>query len=183
LGDSTGGTLEGTVRTVANNRPSVEQLSAEAVAAHEQQPFAQRALLAEIARRKTADTDPGLISAILSIGASMAANPAGRAPFVGSQVPDSIVFFGAGVAGAKGVAALGALTGPFAPVTVSALGTAGFLGGIFQGNTILELGSIALEKASDGFTKQERSDSSREGAIKGGVITGVDAATRGNGRL
>ena len=39
--------------------------------------------------------------------------------------------------------------------------------------------SKAIEKASDadGFTPQDRDESLREGAVKGAVITGIDAAT------
>ena len=178
---STGRTFGASVDTFVNNRPAVERAAADDALACQEQPLAQRALLAEIGRGKAADPQPSVISAIRNVGAAMFGNPSGSAQLVASQVPNTVVTLGAGLAGAKGGAALGALTGPFAPIAVPVLGTAGFLGGMFLGNTALETGSKAIEKAGDGFTEAERSEALREGAIKGGVITGIDAATLGIG--
>jgi hypothetical protein len=178
---STGRSLSASLDTVLDDRAGVEQSAAAERDAQALQPSAQRALMDEIAKRKAADTDPSVLSAIQNVGTSMLENKSGAAQFVASQLPNTVVSLGTGVAGAKGGAALGALTGPFAPIAVPVLGTAGFLGGMFLGNAALETGSKAIDKAQDGFTPSERNDALQEGAIKGAVITGVDAATLGLG--
>jgi hypothetical protein len=178
---STGRALSASLDTALDDRAAVEQTAGVERAAVTEQPSAQRALMDEIARRKALDTEPGVLSAIRNVGAAMLNNKSGSAQFVASQLPNTAVSLGTAIAGAKGGGALGALTGPFAPIAVPVLGTAGFLGGMFLGNTALETGSKAIDKAADGFTESERSDALREGAIKGGVITGIDAATLGLG--
>ena len=53
-----------------------------------------------------------------------------------------------------------------------------WLGGS-AGNAVLEIGGKAMEKAEGGLTAAESSEATSEGAIKGGVIGAVDAATMG----
>lgn len=164
--------------TVTGDLADVEGYAADQRAAAEAGPQAKRDLLDEIERRKKADTDPGVLSAIKNVGVSMLSNPEGSAQFVAEQAPNSAVALGAGWAGAKG----GALAGSaFGPVGTAVGGVAGFLGGMFLGNTLLETGSKAMEKAKGGFTEAERGEALSEGATKGAVITGVDALTLGVG--
>lgn len=164
--------------TVSGDLKGVERTAADQRAASEAGPQAKRDLLDEIERRKKADTDPGLVSAVKNVGGAMIDNPEGTAQFVAEQAPNSAVSLGAGWAGAKG----GALAGSaFGPVGTAVGGIGGFLGGMFLGNWLLETGSKAMDKAEGGFTEAERAEALREGATKGAVITGVDALTLGVG--
>lgn len=103
-------------------------------------------------------------------------NPMGTAQLVAEQLPNSAVTLAGGYAGFKGGALAGA---PFGPAGAAIGGAIGFLGGMFLGNTLIEAGSKGIQKASDkdGFTEQDKDDTIRESAIKGAVLTGVDAAT------
>lgn len=164
--------------TVSGDLKNVEGYATDQRAAADAGPQAKRDLLDEIQRRKRADTDPGVVSAVRNVGGAMLDNPEGAAQFVAEQAPNSAVSLGAGWAGAKG----GALAGSaFGPVGTAVGGIGGFLGGMFLGNWLLETGSKAMEKAEGGFTQAERSESLTEGATKGAVITGVDALTLGVG--
>lgn len=164
--------------TVSGDLKGVERTAADQRAASEAGPQAKRDLLDEIERRKKADTDPGLVSAVKNVGGAMIDNPEGTAQFVAEQAPNSAVSLGAGWAGAKG----GALAGSaFGPVGTAVGGIGGFLGGMFLGNWLLETGSKAMDKAEGGFTQAERGEALLEGATKGAVITGVDALTLGVG--
>ncbi len=164
--------------TVTGDLKDVEGYAADQRAAADAGPQAKRDLLDEIERRKKADSDPGVMSAIKNVGSAMLSNPEGSVQFVAEQAPNTAVSLGAGWAGAKG----GALAGSaFGPVGSAVGGVAGFLGGMFLGNALLETGSKAMEKAEGGFTNAERGEAVREGATKGAVITGVDALTLGVG--
>ncbi len=105
-------------------------------------------------------------------------NKMGTAQLITEQIPNTAVSLGSGYAGFKTGAAAGAL---FGPAGAGVGGVLGFLGGMFLGNTLLETGAKAIEKSENGFTPDKRDESIKEGAIKGGVITGVDAVTLGLG--
>jgi hypothetical protein len=168
--------------TLAANAPGVVQAAQAQRAAAADGPQAKRRLMDDIQARKTANPDGGWFSAIRDVGSAAARNPEGTAQFVVEQAPNTAVSLGAGYLGAKGGAALGAMTGPLAPVAVPVLGGLGFLGGMFLGTSGLEIGGKAIEKAGDGsFSETDRGEAIREGAIKGGVITAVDGATLGIG--
>lgn len=103
-------------------------------------------------------------------------NPMGTGQMIVEQLPNTAVTLGGGYAGFKAGALAGA---PFGPAGAAIGGTIGFLGGMFLGNTLIEAGSKGIQKASDkdGFTAQDKDETIREAAIKGAVLTGVDAAT------
>ena len=165
--------------TASGDLKTVDEYAAAQKATANAGPLAKQDLMAEIERRKQADTDPGLLSAVQNVGGAMIDNPKGTAQFIAEQLPNSAVALGGGLAGAKAGAAVGALAGP---IGAAVGGTAGFLGGMFLGNTVLETGSKAMEKAQNGgMTEDKRMEALKEGAIKGGVITAVDAATLGLG--
>lgn len=173
--------------TASGDLKAVDQYAAAQKAASTAGPLAKQDLMSEIERRKKADTDPGVISAVQNVGGAMLDNPRGSAQFIAEQLPNSAVALGAGLAGAKAGAAGGAVVGSAFPVVGTAAGAAvggvaGFLGGMFLGNSVLETGNKAMEKAQDGgMTEDKRMEALKEGAIKGGVITAVDAATLGIG--
>jgi len=177
---STGRMVGASGNTFTGDLRDVEDYALRQQLAQEQRPEAVKALTAEIERRKQANPDGGLIDAIRDVGGAMIDNPEGSAQFVIEQAPNSAVALGAGWAGAKLGAASGSL---FGPVGTAVGGIGGFLGGMFLGNTLLETGGKAIEKAEGGFTEAERGDAIKEGAVKGGVITAVDAATLGVGNL
>lgn len=175
---NTARSIGATGNTVTGDLADVEGYSAAQRAAAPNSPQAKRDLLDEIERRKQADASPSLMSAVRNVGSAMLDNPEGAAQFVAEQAPNTVVSLGAGVAGAK----TGALAGAaFGPAGAAVGGVAGFLGGMFLGNFVLETGNKAMEKARDGFTEADRSEALKEGAVKGGVITAVDAVTLGAG--
>lgn len=166
--------------TVSGDLADVEDYALRQQAAQEKRPEAVKALNAEIERRKQANPNGGVLDAVRDVGGAMIDNPEGSVQFVAEQAPNSAVALGAGLAGAK----LGAVGGSvFGPVGTAVGGIGGFLGGMFLGNTALETGGKAIEKAEGGFTEAERGEAIKEGAIKGGVITAVDAATLGLGNV
>jgi len=175
---STGRSLGAAGNTITGDLKDVEQYGEAQRAAAVNEPQAKRALMDEIEARKQADKDPGVLSAIRNVGAAMANNPEGAAQFIAEQAPNSVVSLGAGLAGAK---ALGTAGLAFGPAGAAIGGVTGFLGGMFLGNFMLETGGNAIEKSKGGFTQDERGEALREGAVKGGVITGVDAVTLGAG--
>jgi hypothetical protein len=150
---STGRALSASLDAALNDRAAVEQTAGIERAAVTEQPSAQRAFMDEIARRKALDMDLGVLSAIRNVGAAMLDNKSGSAQFVASQLPNTAVSLGTGIAGAKGGTALGALTGPFAPIAVPVIGTAGSVGGMFLGNTALKLAPKRLIKLPMGSPK------------------------------
>jgi hypothetical protein len=105
----------------------------------------------------------------MTIGGTALSNPKGAGLLLAEQLSSSAAALAADGAGALAGSALG-------PV-----GTiAGGLTGLFGANTALETGGKAIEAATDGtFSPEEQSRVLKEGAIKGGVITGIDAATLG----
>lgn len=166
--------------TFGGDLADVEDYALRQQLAQEKRPEAVKALTAEIERRKQANPQGGVLDAIRDVGGAMIDNPEGAAQFVIEQAPNSAVALGAGWAGAKLGAAGGAMLGPVGAVVG---GIGGFLGGMFLGNTLLETGGKAIDKAEGGFTEAERGEAIREGAVKGGVITTVDAATLGAGNV
>lgn len=117
---------------------------------------------------------------ISNISGAMWDNLSGTGQFIAEQTPNAAVALGSGWAGAKTFGAAGLVLSGGNPAAGLAAGTAGFIVGMFGGNTLLETGSKAIEKAADKkFTDTERSEAIKEGATKGAVITAVDVATLG----
>lgn len=131
--------------------------------------------------------DPDLLPTIGQGIGAIVDNPAGAGLAVVEQLPNAAVTLGGGYAGLKGGAAIGAGIGSLVPVVGTAAGAAaggviGGLAGMFLGNAALETGQKAMAAADDGeVTQDELAQARREGAVKGGVITGVDALTLGVG--
>ena len=119
--------------------------------------------------KKALGDNPSLWEGIKAVGSAAIDNPRGFGLMVAEQLPNSGV--------ALGAAGAGALAGSFAGPIGSAVGG---LAGLASANIGLETGAKALEAGADNtFTPEERSNVLKEGLIKGGVITGVDAATLG----
>lgn len=184
---NTGRSIGAAADAFTGNNAGIDSLASGQKAAGEKGPIAKSMLMDEIERRKKADLNPGVISAVQNVSGAMVDNPQGTAEFIAEQLPNSAVALGSGLAGAKAGAMGGAALGSVVPVVGTAAGAAvggtlGFLGGMFLGNAILETGSKAMEKAQDGgMTDAKRTEAIQEGAIKGGVITAVDAVTLGLG--
>lgn len=167
LRDTAGSLYSAGATALGANEEVVESAKA-AVERSKEGPQALKRFQADIEKRKTAD-DTGILAGIKNVAGATFDNPEGAFQMVVSQLPNTGVALGAGAAGA----AVGSLLGPVGTV-------AGFLTGLFTANTALELGGKAQEKARDGnFSEAERFEAMREGVIKGGVITAVDAATFG----
>ncbi len=129
---------------------------------------------------KASGEDPGLLDAIGNVGKAVWDSPAGAGLAMLEQLPNSVPTLAGGYAGMKGGAALGAVAG--GPVGAGIGGVIGGLAGMFLGNAAIETGHKAMSAADDDqYTPEEMSQVKREGAIKGGVITGVDAVTLGLG--
>lgn len=172
----TGRMVGSTVDTVRGNLPGVEQYGEESKQAFDREaPVEQKQLLQEL---HDIDRDQSVTGQIGDTLSAAGRNKMGTAQLVAEQLPNTAVSLGGGYAGAKTGAAIGSLAGP---VGAGAGGILGFLGGMFLGNVLLETGGKAIEKAEGGFTPEERDETLREGPIKAGVITGVDAATLGVG--
>lgn len=194
LGRAVAGGAQSTLRsigatgnTVTGDLADVERYASNQSKSENEKPAALKRLNEDLAtRQKALGDDPGVVDSVKSVGSAALANPEGTAQFVAEQLPNSAVSLASGAAGAKGGAALGAAVGSVIPVVGTAAGAAvggvaGFLGGMFLGNAALEIGGKAIEKASDGFTQAERGEALKEGSVKGGVVTLVDAATLGLG--
>lgn len=131
--------------------------------------------------------DPGVLETIGQGFGAVADNPAGAGLAVVEQLPNAAVALGGGWAGMKAGAAAGGALGAAAAGIGAVPGAAagGIIGGIagmFLGNAALETGHKAMGFADDGeVTPEEMSQAKSEGAIKGGVITGVDVLTLGIG--
>jgi hypothetical protein len=120
-------------------------------------------------QKKALGENPSLWEGIKAVGGAAIDNPRGFGLMVAEQIPNSLAALGAGGAGALA----GSFAGPAGTVI-------GGLAGLASANIGLETGSKALEAAQDGtYTPEEQSRVRREGLTKGGVITGVDAATLG----
>ena len=164
----TAGSLYSAGATGLNEREAVVESAKAAAERSKEGPKALKRFQEDIGRRKEAG-DEGLLAGIKNVAGATFDNPEGAFQMVVSQLPNTGVALGAGAAGA----AAGSLLGPVGTV-------AGFLTGLFTANTALELGSKAQEKARDGnFSEAERLEAMREGVIKGGTVTAVDAATFG----
>jgi N12 class adenine-specific DNA methylase len=119
-----------------------------------------------------------------SLGSAVWNNPAGAGLAIVEQFPNSVPALAGGYLGAKGGAMAGGAVGtavtpgPGTAIGAAVGGTVGFLAGMFTGNAAIETGHKAMDKASDGeFADTERTEAMKEGAVKAGVITAVDAAT------
>ena len=164
----TAGSLYSAGATGLNEREAVVESAKAAAERSKEGPKALKRFQEDIGKRKEAG-DEGLLAGIKNVASATFDNPEGAFQMVVSQLPNTGVALGAGAAGA----AAGSLLGPVGTV-------AGFLTGLFTANTALELGSKAQEKARDGsFSEAERLEAMREGVIKGGTVTAVDAATFG----
>ena len=164
----TAGSLYSAGATGLNEREAVVESAKAAAERSKEGPKALRRFQEDIGRRKEAG-DEGLLAGIKNVAGATFDNPEGAFQMVVSQLPNTGVALGAGAAGA----AAGSLLGPVGTV-------AGFLTGLFTANTALELGGKAQEKARDGnFSEAERLEAMREGVIKGGTVTAIDAATFG----
>jgi hypothetical protein len=132
----------------------------------------------DLARRKAA-SDGSWSQAASDLGGAIAQNPAAVPQLVAESAPNAAVSIGGALAGAKAGAVVAPFLGPLAPLAP----VAGGLLGLFLGNAAMETGGKAIEKAGDGFTQKERGETLREGAVKGAVLTGVDALTFGATKL
>lgn len=120
-------------------------------------------------QKKALGENPSLFESIGAVGGAAIRNPRGFGLMIAEQLPNSGVALGAAGAGALA----GSFAGPFGAAV-------GGLAGLATANIGLETGSKALEAAADKeFTPEEQSRVRREGLVKGGVITGVDAVTLG----
>jgi len=171
LRDTAGSLYSAGATAFGANEEVVESAKAAAERSKEG-PQALKRFQADIEKRKTAD-DTGILAGIKNVAGATFDNPEGAFQMIVSQLPNTGVALGAGAAGAA--------IGSVVPGLGTAIGgTVGFLTGLFTANTALELGGKAQEKARDGnFSEAERFEAMREGVIKGGVVTAVDAATFG----
>jgi len=129
-----------------------------------------QAMLTDIQQREAAlGKDAGWLETATELGKAAWNNPKGAGLLLAEQIPNSVAALGSAGAGALA----GSVFGPGGTI-------AGGLAGLFLGNTALETGGKAIEAASDGtVTPAERDAIKKEGAIKGGVVTALDAATLG----
>ena len=183
---NTGRAIASTVDAYTGNTQGVADRAAEQAQAPRDPRLEQ--FQADYADRTAAlGEDPGLLPTIGQGIGAIVDNPAGAGLAVLEQLPNAAAVLGGGWAGLKGGAAIGAGIGSVFPgVGTAAGGTVGGviggLAGMFLGNAALETGNKAMAAADDGeVTPEELAQARREGAIKGGVITGVDALTLGIG--
>jgi DNA repair protein RadC len=175
---NTGRAVGATADVALDDRASVVERSNAQAAAPKNENL--RAFETELESRRAAlgTDDPGLLDALGVVGGAVLEQPKGAAYAVLEQAPNAVAALAPAWAGAK----LGATAGAAIPVpgAAPALGVVGGLAGLFLGNTALEVGNKAMEKATDGvFTAAERETAFVEGGTKAAVITGVDAATLG----
>ena len=185
---SAGRSVMATGNTAVGDLTDVELLAKSQKADSANDAQAKKDLMEEIDRRKKLNPEAGWTDAVKDVASAAWDNPKGTAQLVASQLPNSAVALGGGWAGAKAGAVAGAALGSAVPVVGTAIGGVagsmlGGLAGMFLGNFALETGGKAMDKAGDGFTQQEASDTLVEGAKKAGVITGVDTLTLGVGKL
>lgn len=136
------------------------------------------------ARTRGDDPDEDFGSAFKTLMGTIWDEPQGALHEVGTQLPNSAPgiagMFAGGLAGAKIGAKVGAAsglaTGGLSAVPGAAAGAlAGSVIGMFIGNYGIETGHIAQEAIAEG--DYDRGQILKQGAIKTGVITGVDTAT------
>lgn len=126
----------------------------------------------EAVQRNEADDDKsaGTLSqigqAIGNVAGAVYEQPRGAFHEVAAQLPNSAAVMAPMFAGA----ALGSAAGPIGAIV-------GGLAGMFVGNSAIETGYIAQDQARRG--ELDTGEALRQGVVKGGVITGVDAATIG----
>lgn len=176
----TGRNINAMANTLAEDYESVEDIAAASGRATSEMPVEQKHLLQEV---HNINRDQGVLGQVGDTLSAASDNKLGTAQLIAEQAPNTVVSLGAGYAGAKGGALLGAKVGAFtaAPPVIAATtaigGVIGFLGGMFLGNYMLEGGARAIEKAEGGLTPEERDAVITESAKKAAVMTGVDAAT------
>ncbi|MEQ6331806.1 LPD38 domain-containing protein [Pseudomonas chengduensis] len=183
---NTGRAIASTVDAYTGNTQGVADRAAEQAQAPRDPRLEQ--FQADYADRTAAlGEDPGLLPTIGQGIGAIVDNPAGAGLAVLEQLPNAAAVLGGGWAGLKGGAAIGAGIGSVVPGVGTAAGgtvggVVGGLAGMFLGNAALETGNKAMAAADDGeVTQEELAQARREGAVKGGVITGVDALTLGVG--
>ena len=170
--------------TALGDLSDVELLAEAQKADAKENPRAMMALQEEIAKRKKANPDAKWWQAIGDVGDAAWQNKLGTAQLIANQAPNSAVALGGGWAGGLAGAKLGALAAPFTGGLSVPVGAGlGALTGMFLGNYAMEAGGKALDKAEGGFTPEEARQSMTEGAKKAAVVTGVDTATLGAGKL
>lgn len=142
---------------------------------------ALKALKEDLARRKEAlGENPGWFDAIKSVAGAAIDNPKGAGLLLAEQLPNSAAVMGAAAAGAKMGSMAGTAVAP-GPGTLIG-GGIGAVMGMFGANYGIEAGHKGIERAQNGqLTPEDMSDAEREGLVKAGVVTGVDAATFGLG--
>jgi len=146
----------------------VARLAKEAAAI--EQTSAQRRFAAELAQRRSDDTeDTSWWEKVKDITSAIISEPEGAFHEAVSTATMSLPVMGAMVAGGAGGSIL---AGGSAAATLL-----GSVGGLFLGNTALETGAIATEQAQSG--QYDHGEALKAGLKKGAVITGVDALTMG----
>lgn len=176
---SAGRAIAGTADVYTGNEQSLIEKSKAQEAAQANKPEALQRFNESVATRsKALGEDPGLLDSIKAVGGAVLEQPKGAGLAIVEQLPNSAPAMAGGLAGMK----LGGMAGTaVAPGVGTAVG--GILGGVagmFAGNTAIETGNKAIEAAQDGsVSPEEMAQIRREGAVKGGVITGVDALTLG----
>lgn len=167
--EDTAGSLFSAGATLVDAKGAVVDSAQAAIARSPDEARALQAFKGDIASRQAAD-DSGILAGIKNVAGATFDNPEGAFQMLVSQLPNTVAALGAGAAGGATGFALG---GPIG-------GTIGFLTGLFSANTALEIGGKAQQAARDGnFTDAERYEAMKEGVVKGGVITAVDAVTLG----
>jgi len=158
-----------------NDLPELQAAAAEQAARVKDPRLA--AFEADLAQRRAKlGADPGWLDVIGEVGSAAWKNPAGAGLMAVDQLPNSAaVLAGAGVGAAAGSMI------PIPGVGTAAGGIIGGLAGMYAGNLAVEGGNRALEHVgkTGELSSEDRSRLIYEGAIKAGVITGVDAATFG----
>lgn len=163
---------------VGDNKGVEETAKAQTAAQDNSNAAALTSFKRDLAQRKQAD-DSGIWAGVKNVAGAAWENPTGAAQLVAEQLPNSAVVLAGGAAGLQAGAAAAPFLGPLAPLAPIAGGVLG----MFLGNATIETGGKAIEKGADGFTPDERSAALKEGAVKGAVVTGVDAATLGASKL
>ena len=126
-----------------------------------------------------ADDEAGLLDAIGAGIRAVYEEPVGAGHETLAQTPNMAAALGGAWAGVKTMAPIGAAMA--GPIGGTIGGVVGGILGMWAGNTAIETGFIAQEEAAkDGTLSEEDLEKIRkQGAIKAGVITAVDAATFG----
>jgi hypothetical protein len=167
----TGGSLYSAGATAVGANQAVVESAQAAAARSPEQAKALQAYQADIQKRKQAG-DEGLLAGIKNVAGATVDNPEGALQMVCPSYP-ILLWRWVQVRQVQVLVRLRFVV-PCRHTVV------GFLVGLFGANTALELGNKAQEKARDGeFTDAERYEAMKEGVVKGGVITAVDAATFG----